>query len=218
MSGTAKSAELALEGRAGSLEALVETRRGGNHVGCAVICHPHPLFGGTMRNKVAHTLARGFVSRGFIALRFNFRGVEKSQGTFDDGRGELEDVLTAMDYLSGHYPQLPLWLAGFSFGAALAVHAAAERGAAGLISVAPAISRLNRILHSQPDCPWLILQGDRDELVNVDDTIAWVNQLDPGPELQIIEGAEHFFHGKLVPLREAVEAFIKATGSVPEGV
>lgn len=196
----------------------MEVPADGNHVGCAVICHPHPLHGGTMRNKVAHTLARAFVSQGFVALRFNFRGVEKSEGKFDDGEGELEDVFTAMDYLSDHFPGLPLWLGGFSFGAALAVHAAAEREVAGLVSIAPAVTRLKKILRSQPDCPWLILQGDLDELVSADDTIAWVNQLDPGPELQIIAGAEHFFHGKLVPLREVVEAFIKAAGSDPEGV
>lgn len=177
---------------------------------CAVICHPHPLHGGTMQNKVAHMLARSFVAQGFLALRFNFRGVGESDGKFDDGRGELADVFAAMDYLSAQYSNLPIWLAGFSFGAAMTVLAAAERKPAGLISIAPAVSRFVRALSSQPDCPWLILQGDRDELVDVDETIAWVNELEPGPELQILEGAEHFFHGKLVLLREAVETFIRA--------
>jgi alpha/beta superfamily hydrolase len=204
-----KSQKLELDGPAGKLEALLEAPQDTGIIGCVVNCHPHPLHGGTMQNKVTHTLARSFIGQGFIALRFNFRGVGESGGEFDEGRGELEDVFVAMEYLSGNFPHLPLWVSGFSFGAAMAVHAAAERGTAGLVSVAPASSRFTNSLSSQPDCPWLILQGDQDELVHVDETIDWVNGLDPGPELQIIEGAEHFFHGKLLLLRDAVGAFIK---------
>jgi len=204
----AKSQKLELDGPAGKLEALLEAPQGTDIVGCAVVCHPHPLHGGTLQNKVAHTLARSFIGQGYIALRFNFRGVNDSEGTFDDGRGELEDVYVAMDFLSIDYPDLPLWISGFSFGAAMAIHAAAERRPAGLVSIAPAISRITTTPTPQPDCPWLILQGDQDELVDVDETIAWVNGLDPGPELQILEGAVHFFHGKLTLLREAVGAFI----------
>jgi alpha/beta superfamily hydrolase len=203
-----KSQKLELAGPAGRLEALLEAPQEADVIGGAVVCHPHPLHGGTMQNKVVHTLARGFVRQGFIALRFNFRGVGESDGIFDEGRGELEDVFAAMDYLSNKTPDLPLWVAGFSFGAALAVHAVAERDAAGLISIAPAVSRFAKSLSSQPACPWLILQGDQDELVDVEETIAWVNELEPGPELQILEGAEHFFHGKLLLLRDAVAAFI----------
>ncbi len=204
----AKAPKLVLEGPAGILEPLHEAPQGTDIVGCAVVCHPHPLHGGTLQNKVAHTLARSFIRQGFIALRFNFRGVNDSEGTFDDGRGELEDVFVAMDFLSIDYPDLPLWISGFSFGAAMAIHAAAERRPAGLVSIAPAISRFTTTPTPQPDCPWLILQGDQDELVDADETIAWVNGLDPGPELQILDGAVHFFHGKLTLLREAVEAFI----------
>ena len=203
-----KSEKLELDGSAGKLEALIEAPHGSDAVGCAVVCHPHPLHGGTMQNKVVHTLARSFIKQGFIVLRFNFRGVNKSEGVFDEGRGELDDVLAAMDCLSSRFPKLPLWISGFSFGAAMAVHAAVERRPAGLVSIAPAVSRFTKTLSSQPDCPWLILQGDRDELVDVDETIAWVNELDPGPELQIFEGTEHFFHGKLVLLRQSVGKFI----------
>lgn len=209
MARVAKPEKIELEGPAGRLEALLEGAADVDAAGCAVICHPHPLHGGTMQNKVVHTLARGFVAQEFIALRFNFRGVGESDGSFDEGRGELDDVLAAVDYMTAHHPGRPLWIAGFSFGAALAVHAATERATQGLISIAPAISRLARSMQSQPDCPWLVIQGDRDELVDVDETIAWVNQLDPGPELQIMEGAEHFFHGRLIELREAVEAFLE---------
>lgn len=203
-----KSEKLVLDGPAGKLEALLEAPQESDAVACAVVCHPHPLHGGTMQNKVSYTLARSFIGQGIIALRFNFRGVNESDGTFDDGKGELDDVFAAMDGLSSRFPQLPLWISGFSFGAAMAILAAAEQRPAGLISIAPAVSRFMKPLPSQPDCPWLILQGDQDELVDVDETIAWVNGLDPGPELQILAGADHFFHGKLILLREAVEAFI----------
>ena len=202
------SQKLELDGPAGKLEALLEAPQESGPVACAVVCHPHPLHGGTMQNKVVHTLARSFIEQDFIVLRFNFRGVNESNGVFDEGRGELDDVFAAMDYLSNRFPDLPLWISGFSFGAAIAVYAAAERRPAGLVSIAPAVSRFTKPLLPQPDCPWLILQGDQDELVDVDETIAWVNGLDPGPELQVFEGTEHFFHGKLALLREAVESFI----------
>ena len=106
----------------------------------------------------------------------------------------------------------PRWLAGFSFGAAIAVRAAVVAQIDGLISVAPAISRFGAGLEEQPDCPWLIVQGDEDELVDVDETIDWVNGLLPGPELAILEGAEHFFHGRLVDLRELVTDFVQKKG------
>jgi alpha/beta superfamily hydrolase len=203
-----KSQKLELDGPAGKLEALLEAPQESDAVACAVVCHPHPLHGGTMQNKVVHTLARSFIEQGFIVLRFNFRGVNESDGMFDEGSGELDDVFAAMDYLSRRFPALPLWISGFSFGAAIAIYAAAERRPSGLVSIAPAVSRFAKRLSPQPDCPWLILQGDQDELVDVDETIAWVNGLDPGPELQVFEGTEHFFHGKLALLREAVESFI----------
>ena len=204
-----RSQSVQINGPAGKLEGLLEVPQDVAAVGCAVVCHPHPLHGGTMQNKVAHTLARSFVSQGFATLRFNFRGVNQSDGQYDEGRGELEDVIAAVHWQQNKYPDLQLWLSGFSFGAAMAVHAAMRVMPKGLVSIAPAVSRLADSLSSQPECPWLILQGDQDELVDIDETIAWVNELEPGPELQILEGAEHFFHGKLVLLREAVEAFVE---------
>jgi hypothetical protein len=203
-----QSEELVVDGPAGPLEALYERPAEVGLLGAAVICHPHPLHGGTMQNKVAHTLARAFLGRRFAALRFNFRGVGNSGGIFDEGRGELEDALAALGWLENHHPAVPLWIAGFSFGAAIAVAAAAKREVAGLVSVAPAISRVGSHEGPQPACPWLVIQGDRDELVDVDETIAWINRLDSGPELQVFPETDHFFHGRLVPLREAVDAFI----------
>ena len=163
-----------------------------------------------MHNKVAHTLARSFVRLGFSALRFNFRGTEGSEGIYDEGMGELDDALAAADWMRSNRPGGPLWVAGFSFGAAIAVRAADPARADGLVAVAPAIYRFARDLDKHPQCPFLVIQGDEDELVDVDETIEWVNGLEPGPELLVMTGAEHFFHGRLVELREAVIEFVES--------
>ena len=203
------SEKLFIEGPAGRLEAILERPGEGRLEGCAVVCHPHPQHGGTMHNKVAHTLARAFVRSGFETLRFNFRGTEDSEGVFDNGVGELDDALAALHWLSDRHPDLPIWLAGFSFGAAMAVKAAAAEPVDGLIAVAPAISRFAQGLDAQPSCPWLIVQGDEDELVDIEETVAWVDSLEPGPELLVIDGGEHFFHGRLGELRDAVMRFVQ---------
>lgn len=208
MSKAPKAENFFIEGPAGKLEALLELPPDTPATGAAVVCHPHPEHGGTLQNKVAHTLARAFLARGFSTLRFNFRGVGQSEGTFDEGRGELQDALAAVQAMRNRGGAPVLWVAGFSFGAAIAIRAAAEAGADGLVSVAPAISRVTADAGPRPECPWLVVQGDRDDLVDVDDTIAWVNSLEPGPELVVFEDTEHFFHGKLVKLRHTVEGFI----------
>ena len=200
--------KLFIEGPVGRLEAVLERPGDGALEGAAVICHPHPQHGGTMHNKVAHTLARSFVRSGFEALRFNFRGTEQSEGHFDNGIGELDDALEAIEYMRARHGAYPLWLAGFSFGAAMAVKAAATTHVDGLISVAPAISRFASGLDTQPDCPWLIIQGDEDELVDIEETVEWADALEPGPELLVMSGAEHFFHGRLGELRAAVMEFV----------
>jgi len=209
-----KTESFFITGPVGRLEAVLETPSDAELLGTVVVCHPHPQHGGTMHNKVAHTLARTFVRSGFAAVRFNFRGTEKSEGRFDEGVGELDDALAAVDWMRKRLPDNSLWLAGFSFGAAIAVRAAVERNVDGLVSVAPAVSRFASGLAKQPECPWLIVQGDEDELVDIDETIDWVNSLEPGPELLILEGAEHFFHGRLMDLREVVTQFVSGRGSV----
>ena len=208
MGNQAKSERFFIAGPAGRLEALLEQPADGQPRGAAVICHPHPQHGGTMHNKVTHTLVRSFVRLGFAALRFNFRGTEQSEGHFDEGIGELDDALAAIAWMRTRYVGLPFWLAGFSFGAAIAVRASVIGDVSGLVSVAPAVSRFASGLDGQPDCRWLIVQGDEDELVTIEETIDWLNTLRPGPELQVFAGAEHFFHGRLGELRDAVTAFV----------
>jgi alpha/beta superfamily hydrolase len=208
MNRISKTENLTLPGPAGIIEALMDAPAG-ESLGMAVVCHPHPQHGGTMHNKVVHTIARAFARCGYTALRFNFRGTEGSEGVFDNGRGEVDDALAAIEWLRCRCRQGPLWLAGFSFGAAIAIRAAVTVQVDGLISVAPAVRRFAAGLSQQPDCPWLIIQGDEDELVDVEETLNWVNGLEPGPELLVIPGAEHFFHGRLNDLRAAVTEFVE---------
>jgi alpha/beta superfamily hydrolase len=166
------------------------------------------VHGGTLQNKVTHTLARAFLACGMAALRFNFRGVGKSEGVFDEGVGELEDAVAATRWIGSRHPESPFWIAGFSFGAAIAIKAAGRNSADGLVSVAPAVTRVSGDSAPQPTCPWLVIQGEDDELVDPEETVAWINGLEPGPELLMFPETGHFFHGKLVPLREAVVDFV----------
>jgi alpha/beta superfamily hydrolase len=211
-----QSQKVSVPGPVGILEAVLETPADGAVRGVAVVCHPHPQHGGTMHNKVVHTLARAFVRMGFATLRFNFRGTGDSAGSYDDGIGELDDALAALRWMRAGFAAGPLWLAGFSFGAAIAMRAAVRAAPDGLITVAPAVARFAAGLSDPPACPWLIVQGDADELVAVDATIDWVKSLPPGPELAVVAGAAHFFHGRLVELRELVTDFVqKKAGDIP---
>lgn len=203
-----KREALQFDGPAGSLEALLESSGQRAPVAAAVVCHPHPMHGGTLHNKVAHTLARAFVTCDMVALRFNFRGVGESEGSFDEGEGETDDVRAAIGYMRERYPGLPLWLGGFSFGAAMAVRVAADTDVDGLVSVAPAATRLATDAFVQPTCSWLIVHPEDDELVPVDDTVTWVDSMEPGPELVVFPETSHFFHGKLVGLRETIRDFV----------
>jgi len=212
-----KSQKLTLQGPVGKLESILDVPGDAEIVGAAIVCHPHPQHGGTMHNKVAHTLARAFVRSGFETLRFNFRGTEASEGQYDDGIGELDDALAALDWMRERRPAGPLWLAGFSFGAAIAIRAAVKVEVSGLVSVAPAVSRFADDMADQPKCPWMVVQGDEDELVDIEETLAWLNALEAGPELLVLADAEHFFHGRLNDVREAVMDFIARNGgSGPE--
>lgn len=192
-------------GPAGALEAMIELPVA-DPTATALICHPHPLHGGTMMNKVVHTLARGFLDLGAAALRFNFRGVGASEGVHDDGIGEVADAVAAARYLRGRWSGLPLYLAGFSFGAAVAVRAAARIRPNALVTIALPYERLERA-ESLPQLPWLLIHGSEDTLIRVDALIDWLNRQRPGPELEVIEGADHFFHGQLTALKDGVVAF-----------
>lgn len=194
-----------LEGPAGRLEALLEEPADvGTPKAVAVVCHPHPQHQGTMTNKVVHTASRACNLMGLPTLRFNYRGVGASEGGYADGDGETEDVLAAAAWMSERYPDSALWLAGFSFGAWVCIRAASKLQLAQLISIAPPVQRFDVAQLVQPRCPWLIVQGEDDELVDPGAVLDWVNGLEPGPELVMLPGVDHFFHGKLVELRETL--------------
>jgi alpha/beta superfamily hydrolase len=202
-----------IPGPAGELEARIENPVPADavHRVVGVVCHPHPLHGGTMQNKVVHTAARAMQEAGAATLRFNFRGVGRSAGQYDKGVGELEDALAAVEWARAHFGADELWLAGFSFGAAVALQAA-SRGARPrrLVTIAPPVGRILTVPGARPGCPWLIVQGDRDELVEADAVRAWAASYEPAPELLVIGGAEHFFHGKLLELRAGILDFLRA--------
>jgi alpha/beta superfamily hydrolase len=199
---------LSISGPAGELEVLVDTPAGADGKVIAVICHPHPLFGGNMNNKVAHILARTCNDLGAIAVRFNFRGVGKSAGTHDDGNGETDDALAVIAWAEQRWPGAQLWLAGFSFGAAMALRSALRHRVAKLVTVAPALRWLQQLNGAVPECPWLVVQGDQDELVDAQAVQTWAKGLVHPPQLTLMPGAEHFFHGRLNELREIVREWL----------
>jgi alpha/beta superfamily hydrolase len=197
-----------LPGLAGNIEALVDTPAVATARAVGVICHPHPLHGGTMTNKVVHTLAKAFNDVGAPAVRFNFRGVGASAGTYGDGNGETQDAVAVLDWAAQRWPEAQLWLGGFSFGGAVAIRASVASSHASkiarLVTVAPAIRRVSVDSSTPPQCPWLIVQGDRDELVDPADIQQWVQALPVQPRLAMLSGVEHFFHGRLNDLRTTV--------------
>ncbi len=215
-----------LPGPAGAIEALLEcapAAAGGPAPPVAVICHPHPLYGGNLGNKVVHMLARVLrEAAGVHTLRFNFRGVGKSEGRFDHGRGETEDLLAVARWLEARRPSAAAsqpWLAGFSFGAYVALRAAAAGALAParLVTVAPPVNlypELERL--ARPPCPWLIVQGEDDEIVPAQAVAAWARRFDPPADLVLVPEAGHFFHRRLGALTEAVRDWLRGEG-VEEG-
>lgn len=209
---------LLIAGPAGVLEALLEEPqpqqlRHPAPAGFAVICHPHPLHGGSMHNKVVHTLARACQERGLSTLRFNYRGVGASAGSYDEGRGETQDALAIVAAGRARWPQGELTLAGFSFGGMVSLRAAALTAPARLISVAPAVASPGADSIARPPCPWLIVQGDADEVVHCREVQAFAARFHPAPQLVLLPGAGHFFHRRLPELRDAAFEFLAATDS-----
>jgi alpha/beta superfamily hydrolase len=203
---------IVIPGPAGAIEALIETpeRHDAGHFG--VVCHPHPLYGGTLDNKVVHTLARAFQELGAPTIRFNFRGVGGSAGAFDGGRGEVDDALAVVAYCRQIFPGAALWLAGFSFGGAVAVSAAARALTSRLVVVAPGVTLLD-VDSFTPPCPWLIVQGDADDVIDPRFVRDWASKREPRPQMRVLAGAGHFFHGRLHDLRQAVLEFMRAAGT-----
>jgi uncharacterized protein len=205
----AQTERLELEGPAGRIQLLRNAPEGGSR-GIAVIAHPHPLFGGTMDNKVVQTLARAFVQCGWTALRFNFRGVGASQGTYDEGRGESQDLLAVVRELAG---QGPIALAGFSFGAYVAAQALqslwAARDVRAVVLVGTAASRFPvPALPAEAHERTLVVHGEVDDTVVLSSVLDWARP--QSLPVTVVPGVEHFFHGQLPLLKNLVARHLRA--------
>jgi hypothetical protein len=205
---------LFIEGPAGPIEALVERPAHPVAGVLAVCCHPHPLYGGTMQNKVVHALARAALDCGVPAVRFNFRGVGGSEGRYDNGIGETDDALAVARWGAAALGAGRLWAMGFSFGSFVAYGLAVRRGAERLVTVAPPVQRFDFGELAAPPCPWLVVQGDNDELVNHESVMQWTGTVSPPPQVALFAGADHFFHGRITELRETVTRWL---GAPPAG-
>jgi len=213
---------LAIAGPAGNIEALLEEPEEPRPARFGVICHPHPLHGGTMHNKVVHTLARALHDFSVPTVRFNYRGVGASEGRYADGIGETDDAVAVIEWGRRRWPAAAPWLLGFSFGGGVALRAGTRAGARLLVTVAPPLDRLvageaARSAPFGPPCPWLIVQGDADDVIDPGAVLEWASEQSaarastglPALSVQVLHGAGHFFHGRLPELREAVASFIR---------
>jgi uncharacterized protein len=203
---------LLLDGPAGALEVALDLPEPGVPPLSllAVVCHPLPTEGGTMHNKVVTMTARALRECGATTVRFNFRGVGRSTGNFDEGRGETDDLRAVVAWARARQPDKQLWLAGFSFGAYVSLRLAAELLPGLLLSIAPPVGRTWDFTGIEaPPCPWLVIQGEADEIVDAEAVKAWAEAQRPAPELVLMPDTSHFFHRKLMDLRGAIKAGVR---------
>jgi alpha/beta superfamily hydrolase len=201
------------EGPAGQIEGILKEPVGGV-IRAAIVCHPHPLFGGTMHNKVVFRIARTFEDAGFAVLRFNFRGTGQSHGEHDHGRGEQDDLSAAMSFVEERYPDAEVWVAGFSFGSAVMLRSAAcDDRVRAIVAAGVPVSRYDFSGVAQCNKPKLFVQGSLDEFGSAVDLEKLFAALDEPKQLRIIEGADHFFEGHLTELAQAVSRFIESVDS-----
>jgi alpha/beta superfamily hydrolase len=195
-----------IPGPAGGLEAVMASPENRTEkFAVAVICHPHPLYGGSMANKVVHIVANTFGEMGLPTLRFNFRGVGHSQGRYDQGRGEVQDLVATCHWLKQRYPDAPLWLAGFSFGAYVAHQAHQQVHADRLLLIAPPVTLFDFNVGVQVQIPWMVIQGGKDEIIAPEKVSAWVHRQGHPASYQWLGDADHFFHGRLNSIREVIK-------------
>jgi alpha/beta superfamily hydrolase len=190
------TAELRLPGPAGALEVAVDLPEPElARAGTAIFCHPHPLHSGTMHNKVVTMAERSLRELGLRTVRFNFRGVGASEGQYDDGRGETLDLL---------------WLCGFSFGSYVALLGARHLPVKQMVSIAPPAGRWDFSAVLPPTCPWLVVQGEEDDVVEPQAVYDWVESLPEKPTLVRMPDTGHFFHRRLMDLRGAIKNGVRA--------
>lgn len=190
-----------ISGPAGQQELLLSFSDESRNVTC-IICHPHPVHGGTMHNKVVYILASALEAVKVKTVRFNFRGVQKSEGEFDHGVGELDDLLNVVKWVKTAYPDDDVWLAGFSFGACIALKASGLCAAKHLVVVAPPVGQPYFKDLPAITCPWILIQGGQDEVIDSAKVMDWAKaQVPIPPEVIYIPDAGHFFHGRLIEMK-----------------
>ena len=209
---TPKSTErFVAEGPAGALEIVFNAPPQAPR-GIALVAHPHPQQGGTLDNKVAQTLAKTFFGLGYAAVRFNFRGVGRSEGAFDDGVGETEDALAALAHAKRRFGELAVALAGFSFGSFVQTRVAARIAAERLVLVGPAVTRIGEAAVAADT---IVIHGEEDDVVPLAAVFAWARPR----ELPVIvfPGCGHFFHGRLPQLTRTIAGMWHGAASVVPG-
>ncbi|MGB3394111.1 MAG: alpha/beta hydrolase [Stenotrophomonas sp.] len=203
-----ESATLTLDGPVGPLEVAVDPAdaEAAPQSVVAVICHPLSTEGGSMHNKVVTMVARALRDLGVTTVRFNFRSVGASAGSYDSGEGEQDDLRAVVAWVRAQRPDCTLWLAGFSFGAYVSLRASGVLQPQALISIAPPVGRRTWDFDSlQPPANWLVVQGDADEVVDAQAVYQWVEALAKPPQLVRMPDTSHFFHRKLIDLRGAIQ-------------
>lgn len=210
----AKEQALLIPGPCGQLEAMIhaadESGVFAARQALAVICHPHPVHGGTMENKVVTTLMRAYRDLGIHVLRFNFRGVGASAGSFDNAIGEQDDLLAIIAWVGQQFPQAPLLLAGFSFGSSIAAQVSYRvPGLQHLTLIAPPVERYPYAQGGKFSCPLCVVQGDVDERVDAEGVYQWAAALDGVVEVLRYPQAGHFFHGYLTALKADLSRVIE---------
>jgi alpha/beta superfamily hydrolase len=207
--GFTKIERLTIPGPSGGLESILEYDPAHEPLMTAVVCHPHPLYGGTLHNKVVFRIARAAREAGLPTLRFNFRGVGKSAGVHDNGVGERDDVRAALDFLRARFPHLPSTVAGFSFGSWVGLLVGAEDlRVAALVGLGLPVTDTDFSFLYSVTKPKLIVQGTRDQYGHREDLQAVFDKLAEPKQIHWVENAEHFFTGKLEEVRNVIHAFL----------
>lgn len=201
-----KTQSTLIDGPVGAIECRVgRVKTGERPPGLVVLTHPHPLYDGTMNNKVVTTMERAFAQMGWQTLAFNFRGVGRSEGAYDHGQGEQADLAAAVTWAQGMFGDLPLALAGFSFGSYVSLMQAKALQARHLITVAPPVNLYDfGELALDDKVNWSLVQGGQDEVVPPHKVISWMRGLNQRPDVYWREGASHYFHGELLWLKKVV--------------
>lgn len=204
--------EIFIDGPSGKIEAILSMPQMVDPNYCFVMCHPHPLHGGTMNNKIVTQCCRTLFKLGITTLRFNFRGIGKSDGHYAQSEGEIADARAVIEWASLHLQPKHILLGGFSFGSYIAYVSASQRSdCALLICVGPPVEHMSFQQQPIPQCPIIVIQGMQDEVINAQASVDWAKQLPPATtKIHCIETASHFFHSKLIEINDLLSRDISS--------